>query len=335
MQKAKSVSPLILILIPVVVALAALGMGRYEISYSDVFTILGSVFTGDAGETTSIAQNLVLTNRAPRILTALLVGAGLAVSGVAMQSIFSNPLATPDTIGVSSGASFGAVLGIMAGGSMFVIQTTAFIFGLLATLLTVGLSKISKNSGIVMIVLSGMVVSALFSALISLLKTIADTDSQLPSIVYWLMGSMVSASYERLYLGATCIALGTGVVFFTRWRLNIISLSEEEATSLGVSVKGYRILMLASTTLITAAAVSMCGQIGWVGLLIPHLSRMIVGSNNLHVVPLSISFGATFMIVVDTMARTLTPTEIPLSILTAMIGTPFFAFLIWKSGGKW
>lgn len=335
MQISKIKNCIILLLIPIVTALVAIGIGRYEIGFGDVITILTSPITGNVGETSEIAQNLVLNSRTPRVLTALLVGLGLSVSGVVMQSIFSNPLATPDTIGVSSGASFGAVLGIMAGGNMLFIQTTAFVFGIIATFLTIGLSKISKNSGIVMIVLSGMVVSSFFSALISLLKTVADTDSQLPSIVYWLMGSMISSSYERLYLGGICIIIGSAIIFITRWRLNIINLSDDEATSLGVSVKKYRMLMLIATTLITAASVSMCGQIGWIGLLIPHLCRMIVGSNNLYIVPISLSFGATFMVIVDTIARAMTSTEIPLSILTALIGTPFFAFLIWTSGGKW
>ncbi len=201
--------------------------------------------------------------------------------------------------------------------------------------MTISFSKISKMQSIVMIVLSGMIVSSFFSALISLIKTVADAETELPSIVYWLMGSMTSASYEKLLIGIPFMLIGILTIVLTKWKLNIISLSDDEAHSLGVNVRRFRFIILIATTLITASAVSMCGQIGWVGLLVPHLSRMIVGNNTKVLVPLSISLGALFMLIVDIFARTILPMEIPLSIITAIIGTPFFAFLVYKSGGKW
>lgn len=331
----RKISSIILIAVPLITVIIALGTGRYSIPFVDVVKILASPITNNVGEISDIAKSLVLNSRLPRVITALLVGMGLATSGVAMQGLFSNPMATSDTIGVTSGASFGAVLGILMGGSAFFIQITAFTFGLLATLFTIMLSKISKNQSLIMVILSGMVVSSFFSALVSLMKTVADPESQLQSIVYWLMGSMVSASFDKLWIGAIFILAGVLVIYLIRWRLNIVSLSDDEAKSLGLPVKKFRLIILICSTLITASAVSMCGTIGWIGLLVPHLCRMLVGNNNVYLVPLSMSFGATFMIIVDTVARTMTPAEIPLSIITSLIGAPFFALLISKSGGKW
>lgn len=336
MQKSKSFKGLILIVLPIIVSILAVGMGRYSISLSELFDIFGSFISETSvGEVNEISRNLVLTHRIPRVITAILVGGGLAVAGVAMQSMFSNPLATPDTIGVSSGAAFGAVLGILMTDNIMITQLMAFGFGIAATYMTVQFSKIAKNQNIVMIVLSGMIVSSFFQALISLVKTLADSDTKLPSIVYWLMGSMTTASYQKLAIGLPFIIIGISIIFIVKWKLNIIALSEDEACSLGINVKKLRLVLLGASTLITSSAVSMCGQIGWIGLIIPHLSRMIVGNNNTKVVPLSISLGIIFMLVVDTFARTMAPIEIPLSIITSLLGTPFFAFLIAKSGGKW
>lgn len=328
-------SNVILLIIPLFTAIIALGIGRYSISFSDVVKILISPITQNLDGISEIAQALVLNSRLPRVLTALLVGMGLATSGVAMQGLFSNPMATSDTIGVSSGSSFGAVLAILMGVNALTTQIMAFTFGLLATFFTISLSKLSKTQSLIMVILSGMVVSSFFSAMVSLMKTVADPESQLQSIVYWLMGSMVSANFERLGISAVFIIAGSITIYLIRWRINIISLSDDEATSLGISVKLFRGIILISSTLITASSVSMCGTIGWVGLLVPHLCRMLVGNNNVHLVPLSMSFGATFMLIVDTTARSLTPAEIPLSIITSLIGAPFFALLIAKSGGKW
>lgn len=279
----KKLSPVFLVIVPIFVVLFALGMGRYSIPYSDVVKILLYTITHDTEGVSDIATALVLHSRLPRIATAFLVGMGLATSGVAMQGLFSNPMATSDTVGVTSGASFGAVLGILMGGSSFFIQITAFGFGLLATMCTLLLSKLSKNQSLIMVILSGMVVSSFFSAMVSLMKTIADPESQLQSIVYWLMGSMVSASFEKLRVGGVFILIGVITIYLVRWRLNIVSLSEDEAKSLGLPVKKFRFILLAASTLITASAVSMCGTIGWIGLLVPHLCRILVGSNKASV----------------------------------------------------
>ena len=331
----KTINVVWLILLPIIFSFAAMCIGRYYIPIDEILESLSSIFGGAVEGSQQVTTNILLNTRIPRIITALIVGAGLSVAGVAMQAMFSNPLATPDTIGVAGGAAFGAVLGILISQNSIVIQLMAFCFGLVAVCMTIGISKISKKPSIVMIVLSGMIVQSFFSALISLIKTIADTDTQLPSIVYWLMGSMASANYDKLQIGVVTLLIGIIGLYFIKWRLNIIELSEDEANSLGVNVRKMRILILGFSTLITASAVSMCGQIGWIGLLVPHLARMLVGNDNSKVVPVSISLGAVFMLIVDTLARSILPMEIPLSIITAIIGTPFFAFLVHKSGGKW
>lgn len=325
----------ILIILPLVTAIIALSVGRYYIPVSDVISILFSLVTGKELEVASVTQNVVTNLRIPRVIMALAVGAGLAVAGTAMQGMFANPLATPDTIGVASGAAFGAVVGILLSDNLYVIQIIAFIMGIVATLMTYYISKVSNVRSLIMIVLAGMVVSAFFSALIALLKTVADTDKELPSIVYWLMGSMTSASYKVLISGIPLLLVGIIILFLLRWKLNLLLLSEEEAKSMGIKVNNMRFLIMGSSALITASAVSMCGMVGWLGLLAPHLSRMLIGNNNRYVVPVSISLGAIFMLLVDTLARTISPTEIPLSIITALLGAPFFAYLMKKTGGAW
>ncbi len=336
MVKTKSinaVTALILIILPVLTALICIGIGRYSISISETLKILcGGVKEASQQD---VAYSVVFNVRLPRIVLAALVGAGLACSGTAFQGLFTNPLATPDTLGVASGASFGAVLALMFDANMIIVQLMALIFGLAACFITYNISKIKGQSSIVMIVLAGMVVSAMFQAFVSLLKYVADPQDKLPSITYWLMGSMSSATYKTLTLGSPFIIIGLVILFALRWRLNILSLNEDEVKSMGMNIKAMRFLVILAASLITSSCVSMCGQVGWVGLLIPHVSRMLMGSNNRTVVPLSISLGAVFMLIMDTFARSATAAEIPLSILTAIIGAPFFILLLRKTGGAW
>lgn len=330
--KTKSVLlTLVLIVLPFVTALICIGMGRFSVSIPDILTILTS--KGNYPSELKTAATVILNVRLPRIMLAMLVGAGLACAGVACQGLFNNPLATPDTIGVASGASFGAVLALMATSNMIVVQLMALAFGLLACAITYNISKIKGVTSIIMIVLSGMVVSALFQAFVSLVKYVADPQDKLPAITYWLMGSMTGASYETLALGAPFIITGLVLLFALRWRLNILSLNEDEVKSMGMNIKLMRVVVIIAASLISASCVSMCGSVGWVGLLVPHVSRMLVGSNNVKVVPVSISLGAVFMLVIDTIGRAATAAEIPLSILTAIIGAPFFIGLLRKTGG--
>ena len=317
----------------ILVSLICLGFGRYSVPLPEVVEVLlSAIFGGNEGGT---AATVIFKVRLPRILLAIAAGAGLACSGAAFQGLFSNPLATPDTLGVASGASFGAVLAMMLGGNLIVIQLFALASGLVACAITYWISRVKSQRSVVMIVLSGMVVSALFQAFVSLLKYLADPEDELPSITYWLLGSMSSVTYTNLLFGLPCIVLGAAMIFVLRWRLNILSLTEDEARSMGVNIKLLRLLVIVASSLITASVVSMCGLVGWVGLLVPHIARMLMGSNNNTVIPLSLSLGAVFMLIIDTAARSATAAEIPISILTAIIGAPFFIGLLRKTGGVW
>ena len=312
---------IILGILPFLAALICLGIGRYSMSVSETVTTLFSRFTNAKVDNT--AYTVIFNVRLPRIILAAVVGAGLSCAGAAFQGLFSNPLATPDTLGVASGASFGAVLAMLIGGNMIGIQGIALIFGLISCLITF------------LIVLAGLVVSSVFEALVSLMKYVADPQDELPVITYWLMGSMSRANYKNLVMGIPFIVIGIIIIFALRWRLNILSFNEDEARSLGVNVKILRVAFILASSMITASCVSMCGQVGWVGLLVPHISRMMRGNNNCKVIPVSISLGAFFMIVMDTFARSATASEIPISILTAIIGAPVFIVLLKKTGGSW
>jgi iron complex transport system permease protein len=321
--------------LPILTALICIGVGRYSISVTESFAVLYRGFTGNHEAISPQAYVVIFNYRLPRILLAMLCGGGLAVSGAAFQALFTNPLATPDTLGVASGASFGAALALLIELPAFGVQVAALLFGLAAVFLSCSISRVRGKSTIVMVVLSGLVVSSMFNAFISLIKYVADPENQLPAITYWLMGSFASVTYGKLTLGAPLIVTGIAVIFALRWKLNILSLNEDEARSMGVNVRLTRAGVIAAATLITASAVAMCGQVGWVGLLIPHICRMILGGNNQSVIPASLSLGAAFMLVIDTAARSATAAEIPVSVLTATIGAPFFIMLLRKTGGSW
>lgn len=322
---------LLIVMAPGIFSLLCLGIGRYHLNIAETVWVLFSPFTGYEADATALS--VLFHVRLPRILLALLVGAGLSVAGAAFQSLFGNPLATPDTLGVATGASFGAVLALLITKQMLVVQFFALAAGLIALLGTCIISRQHGKSNIVMIVLSGMVVSSLFQALVSLVKYVADPEEDLPTITYWLMGSMARSSMSNLLVGAPLILIGIVLLVALRWRLNILSLQEDEARSLGIDVHRMRLVVMTAATLITASCVSMCGQVGWVGMLIPHAARMLYGSDNRKVVPASIGLGSAFMVVIDTASRAATSAEIPVSILTAILGAPFFILLLRKTGG--
>ena len=330
-RKYQKICSLCLIAAPVLCFLICLGVGRYHISLPETVELLLSPLTGAAVDET--AFSVIFKSRLPRLLLALAVGAGLSVAGGAFQSLFSNPLATPDTLGVATGASFGAVLALLFTRSQLVVQLLAMAMGLAALLLTCLISRRGGHSSMVMVVLSGMVISSFFSALVSLAKYVADPEEDLPAITYWLMGSMNRATLPGIAIGVPLIAAGTAIILCLRWRLNILSLQEDEARSLGVNVRRMRLAVMAASTLITASCMSMCGQVGWVGLLIPHACRMIYGSDNRRLIPAGIGMGAAFLVIIDTAARSATAAEIPVSILTAILGAPFFILLLRKTGG--
>lgn len=312
--------------------LLAMGIGRYSISIGQIINTL--LPDGMAmAEVDENVRTVIYNIRLPRVLLAAMAGGGLAVSGAAFQSLFSNPLATPDTLGVATGASFGATMGIMLGFGSLGIQSCAFLTGIACVALVYFISRVKGESSMMMIILSGMVISSLFEAMVSLLKYTADPQDTLPEITFWLMGSLSGVGFQDLLLGWPFIIIGMVVIFMLRWKLNTLSLHEDEAKSLGVNVKVIRVLTIIASAMITASVVSLCGKIGWIGLLIPHVSRMLFGNNNKSIVPASIGLGAIFMVIIDTIARSATAAEIPISILTAVIGAPFFIILLRKTGG--
>lgn len=320
----------VLILLPVLLGAAALCIGRISYPLPDIWQALTANLTGTD---TDKQLHIVIWNiRMPRVLLAMLVGAGLSVAGCAFQSLFANPLATPDTLGVASGTSFGAALALLLGMDLLGVQAIAFVFGILAVTLT-WLSAAGKGRGLSSVVLGGIMIGSLFSSLVSLIKFTADTETQLPAITYWLMGSLSSAGFASLKWGAPCILAGILMLFVLRWQLNILPLGEDEARSLGCSIHRLRLVTIICATAVTASSVAMCGQVGWVGLLIPHICRMAFGSNHRALIPASVSLGASFLVVVDTMARSISAAEIPISVLTAIIGAPFFVILMRRSRG--
>ena len=322
----------VLILLPILCAAASLCIGRIGISPADVLRSIRGHLTG--GEAVSLMIESTLWRiRFPRILLALLTGAGLSAAGCAFQSLFANPLATPDTLGVASGSSFGAALGLLLGLRLIGVQIMALAFGGIAVLLTVLCGGGRNKRGLSGVVLAGIMMGSLFNALISFVKYMADTETQLPSITYWLMGTLGSAGYRELTLGAPPILLGIALLLLLRWRLNLLPLSEDEIRSAGVNAGLLRGCVIVCATLVTASSVSMCGQVGWVGLLIPHICRMKFGSDHRKLLPASVCLGAAFLTVVDTAARSISPADLPISILTAMVGAPFFIFLMRRTEG--
>lgn len=320
----------ILIFFPLACGLIGLSMGRMDIKISEIILFFKNLIGG--GQVDPLMESLIINIRLPRVLTALIVGGGLTAAGIAFQALFSNPLATPDILGVTSAASLGAVLGIILSLGTMGIQVFAMVFGLLSILMTINLVKRDETS-MIMLVLAGIIVSSLANALASLLKYTADPMDKLPQITYWLMGSFGRTSYKNLALAGPLILISIFLIYKMRWSLNLLSLSEDEARSLGINVKKTRLIFILAATLITASSVSICGQIGWIGLIIPHLVRLMVGSNNLYTLPLGISFGAGFMVLIEALSRTVSVIELPISILTAIIGAPIFIILMRRSGG--
>lgn len=313
-------------------ACAAMAMGRFTIAPRELAAaLLPGVFP--EVEVSGQVQTVISNIRFPRVLLALLSGAGLSAAGAAFQGLFANPLATPDTLGAANGASFGAVLGILLGLPAFGIQVLAMIMGVVAVSMAWRVARVKGTVRPLMVILAGMVVSSLFSALVSLVKYGADPQDVLPSITYWLMGSLASATGTTLIMGAPFIIAGSVLLYLLRWKLNSMSLPEDEAKSLGIHVRRIRGLAVMGAAMVTAAVIAMCGQIGWVGLLVPHMVRMIFGNDNSSVIPASMAFGALFMLIIDTAARSVMATEIPVSILTALIGAPCFILLLRKTGG--
>ena len=309
-------------------------MGRYGVPLGQVVRILLSGVLPLGQTWTDNMAIAVLNVRLPRILLACLVGCGLSAAGTGYQTVFQNPMAAPDILGASSGACFGAALAIMTGQSAVMITVFAFLASLLSVALVYLVGNHTRGNRVVNLLLAGIMVGSLFSACTSYIKLVADPTNQLPQITYWLMGSLSGTRIGTVRFAAVCMAVGLVPLLLLRWRMNLLTLSPDEARAMGVHTDRLRLAVILSSTVLTAAAVSVSGMIGWVGLVIPHLSRRIVGSDCRRLMPMSCLFGAAFLLLVDNMARCLTATEIPIGILTAFVGAPFFIYLMVRGGDR-
>ena len=317
---------ILLIVLPIIVSIVCLGMGRLQIPISDIIKYF-------RGEEIPAQYRLTLANiRIPRIMSTIVVGASLPLAGLIFQSFFSNPLATPDTLGVASGSCFGAALAILLGFNIFGIELTAFAFGILTIILT-GITGMKREESKQTIILAGIIVSSLFQSLISFVKFIADTDTQLPSITFFLMGSFQSVGKETLYVSIPIVVICIVVIFLLRWRINLLTIDNDIVKTLGVNITLLRMIVISAATIITAVSIAMAGQVGWVGLIIPHFCRMLVGENHTRLVPFTISIGICFMVIIDTISRSMFAAEIPISVLTSLIGAPFFIYMLRSRGG--
>lgn len=309
-------------------------MGRYGVPLGQVVRILLSGVLPLEQTWTDNMAIAVLNVRLPRILLACLVGCGLSAAGTGYQTVFQNPMAAPDILGASSGACFGAALAIMTGQGTVMITVFAFLASLLSVALVYLVGNHTRGNRVVNLLLAGIMVGSLFSACTSYIKLVADPTNQLPQITYWLMGSLSGTRMGTVRFAAVCMAVGLVPLLLLRWRMNLLTLSPDEARAMGVHTDRLRLAVILSSTVLTAAAVSVSGMIGWVGLVIPHLSRRIVGSDCRRLIPMSCLFGAAFLLLVDNMARCLTATEIPIGILTAFVGAPFFIYLMVRGGDR-
>ena len=304
----------LLIALPVFLFFISFMMGRYPVAPVDVIKTILSPFIPSLAVSPQVTS-IVFNIRLPRIIAALVVGASLAVAGASFQGIFQNPLVSPDLLGVSQGAGFGAAVAILLNMGNFFIQLSAFVFGIISVAITYVISKSYRAGGILLLVLSGTAVSAFFNALVSGAKFMADPYDKLPQIVYWLMGSLSSVNFDKLAMIVIPLIIGIAVIMILRWHLNVLSMGDEEAQSLGLNPNNLRILIITACTLVTSAAVSISGIIGWVGLVVPHMTR--------------------FLLLIDNISRTAISIEVPIGILTAIIGVPIFLYLLRKGYSEW
>ncbi|MHB9292746.1 iron complex transport system permease protein [Hollandina sp. SP2] len=321
---------LILSVLLAATVLVSFSLGRYPIPLGALIArLLGIPFAS------SRMEAVFFNVRAPRIILACLVGTSLAAAGASYQGVFQNPLAAPDILGASSGAATGATLAILLRLPGYLITAFAFCASLITITLVMIIGNQARGKKIVGLILAGLMISSLHSAANSFMKLVADPNNVLPEIVYWLMGSLAKTKPSDISFVIIPMILGLVPLFIFRWRINLLTLTEEEAQSMGVNVRSTRALVIFCSTLITAAAVSVSGIIGWAGLVIPHLTRRLVGNNYQELMPVSMLFGAIFLLMIDNVSRNLFATEIPLGILTSLVGAPFFLWLITRKGEAW
>lgn len=320
----------------VALIIGAFSVGRVPVAAGDLASVLWASLTGGEHGLDSTVETVVLKIRGPRVAGAVLIGAALAAAGAAYQNMFRNPLVSPDILGVSAGAAVGAVLGIFLSLNVIMIQSLAFFFGLGAVGLVYAISnRVRGHDPLLVLVLAGVVVGSLLGACVALMKYLADPYNQLPAITFWLLGSLASASPEDVWSALPLMLLGLVPMWMLRWRINLLSLDDEEARALGVETGRIRLVVIVAATLMTSAAVAISGVIGWIGLVIPHFARLLVGPDFSRLLPASILLGAAFLLGVDTLARTVARIEIPLGVLTAFVGTPLFLWQLATARRGW
>lgn len=325
---------ILFVLLPTAFFVCSIAVGSYGIHPLDVCKSIVQGVTGQRLVDDAMAANLVLQVRMPRAIAAALVGAGLSIAGAVFQGLFKNPLASPYTLGISNGAGFGAGLAIILSLNAFGVQLASVLFGLAAVGLTFLFAARSRKSTVTLI-LAGMLVGSLFSSLVSLLKFVADPTEKLPQIVYWIMGSLSGVSYYEIARILPLFIAATVVIFLFRWRVNVLSIGDQEARSFGIEVKRDRGIVIVCASVITALTVSISGIIGWVGIVVPHLARMIVGPDFRKLVPASMSLGICYMLLIDDICRTATSSEIPIGVITGIVGVPMFLYFIYKRKVSW
>jgi iron complex transport system permease protein len=325
----------LLILVPLALLYVSLFVGRYAVAPRDVLHILWSHIAPITRDWPQPAETIVMQIRLPRAILAMIVGAGLAISGAAFQGMFRNPLVSTDILGVTAAAGFGAALALLLSVDTLMLQMFSFAFGLAGVGLTYAIARVYGSTPPLMLVLSGVVVAAFFSALLSGVKYVADPESRLPAITYWLLGSLNGASTTSLAIAGPFIGLGCIGLLLLSWRLNVLTMGDEEARSLGVRTEWLKGGVIVFATMITSAAVSVCGIVGWVGLVIPHVARILVGPDHRKLFPWTLSIGASYLLLIDDLARTVSAGEVPLGILTALIGAPAFGYLLRRTRRSW
>lgn len=308
------------------------GVGKYPVSPGELLHVLWGTLTGATPDWSSEIELIIFKIRMPRILAGALVGAGLSAAGVAYQGVFRNPMVSPDLLGASSGAGFGAALALFLGAGYSAVTLNSFIFGIFAVTIAYLVSVKAKGNQTLSIVLAGIMVSSLFSSATSFIKLVADPNNTLPAITYWLMGSISNMNMTKFWFAFFPVVAGLLILFLFRWKINLLTMGEEEAHSMGVNTKQVRTFTILAATLITAACVSISGVIGWIGLVIPHFARILVGYDYRVLLPSSILLGASFLMSVDDISRSLATIEIPIGILTSFVGAPFFLYLILRKG---
>jgi iron complex transport system permease protein len=331
----KRCAALLLCVVPLALLYASLFVGRFAVSPLEVARILSAQILPLAADWPKSAEIVILQIRLPRAIMAMCVGAGLSISGAAYQGMLRNPLVSTDILGVTAASGFGAAVALLLSRNAFELQLIAFAFGLAGVALTYRLARIYRTTPVLMLVLSGVVVAAFFSALLSGAKYVADPESKLPAITYWLLGSLNGASIRGLTMVLPPIVAGCAGLMLVRWKLNVLSMGDEEARTLGIETERLKGIVIVCTTMITAAAVSVCGMVGWIGLVIPHVGRMLLGPDHRVLLPATLSIGASYLLVMDDIARAASAVEIPLGILTALVGAPFFGYLLRRSRGTW